>query len=154
MTKHKLLNNNFIQVPSSLLDKLSLPSNLNTAVTKKNGTEIDKNEIQKEAKVDNKITNDDSSSIEVFTPVSSILESKANRIRRMAQNNMWYNNEMMPLSGLEFAFLNRLSKQRSPAVTKRRIPFLGNPFSYNSKVNFHSHQYFYCNCIEIMVSNC
>ena len=124
------------QVPSSLFEKSSTSSNLNTALTKKNGTAVDKNEKQKEVKVDNKITNDDSSSTEHFTPVSSIIESKANRIRRMAQNNMWYNNEMMPLSGLEFAFLNRLSMQRSPAVTKRRIPFLGNPFSYTSKVNF------------------
>ena len=134
------------QVPPSLFEKSSTSSNLNTAVTRKNGTELAKNEKQNEAKVDNKVSNDDTSSVELFTPVSSILESKANRIRRMSQNNMWYNNEMMPLSGLEFAFLNRLSMQRSPAVTKRRIPFLGNPFSYNSKVNFHYHK-----CLSLIV---
>ena len=61
--------------------------------------------------------------IELFSPASSTFETTANRIGSKHRNKMWIEDEFegRPISGIEHAFLNRLSLLRSMEMVKRNV---------------------------------
>ena len=104
------------------MEEAPIFDNHKTTGVKENETAADKSNDAVRIEEDNLDNHDISVPIELFTPESSVFETNANRFRRKALNNLWYNTyENRPFSGLEYAFLNRLSLLRNLGVAKRRV---------------------------------
>ena len=102
-----------------------VPISSNKELVDVKGNETQRNKSNEQGKMKMNALNDKENffPIELFSPASSIFESEANRIGSKHRNKLWIEDEYegRPISGLEHAFLNRLSLLRSMEMAKRNV---------------------------------
>ena len=87
-----------------------------------NGTAIYKDNNQVKIEKDGIEKSDDSKQSEVITTESSASKNNAKQIQRQVRNNLWYNTyDSRPISGLEHAFLNRMTWLKNVGIAKRKV---------------------------------
>ena len=107
------------------MEEAPIPNNHKTIGESENGTTIYKDNNQVKVKIAGLDKSDDSKQIEVITTESSASEDNANQIQRQVRNNLWYNTyDSQPISGLEHAFLNRMTWLKNVGIAKRKVRIL------------------------------
>ena len=107
------------------MEETPIPNNHKNIGGTENGTPIYKDNNQVKIEKDGIEKSDDSKQIEVITTESSASENNANQIQRQVRNNLWYNTyDSQPISGLEHAFLNRMTWLKNVGIAKRKVRIL------------------------------
>ena len=112
-------------MPSNFLEEAPISNNHETIGETENGTAIHKDNNQVKIEKDDIEKSDDLKPIELIATDSSASRNNADQIQRKVRNNLWYNTyDSQPISGLEHAFLNRMTWLKNIGVAKRKVRIL------------------------------
>ena len=114
------------------MEEVPISYNHKTNGETENGTAAYEDNNQVKIDQDGIENKDDMKPIELITTESSAPENNLNPIQRKVRNNLWYNTyDSRPISGLEHAFLNRMTWLKNVGIAKRKVRiFFWNEIGY------------------------